>query len=201
MAPLGEDARREASYWYNRLLKRFESHWDERPRVLIQGVRTSGDDVVLRFLAARATQFVRVHIQHNGTGGGGETYDAATYVSDARVDCRENRQQDVTITRSTIYDYFVWLIPEFLDGDGVTYTRYTGESGQGDDHMAHISLGSSSRLVLTAPNGTRYALSVSNYGGMYLTNLTTSDVRKFYAIESGDLAPTSVGLETIYFEE
>ena len=201
MSLVGEGARREASYWYNRLLKLFESHWDERPRVLIQGVRASGDDVVVRFIASRATQYVRVHIQHNGTGGGGETYDAATYVSDARVDCRASRQQDITVTRSTIYDYFVWLIPEFPNGDGSTFTKYTGESGEGDDYMAHLSLGSASRLVLTAPNGTRYALSVSNYGGMYLTNLTTSSVRKFYAIETGGSTPASVADETIYFEE
>ncbi len=147
MSPVEEGARREASFWYNYLVKRFESHWDERPRVMVQGIRPSGDNVVLRFLAARATQYVRVHIQHDGAGGGGEAYDASIYVSDARVDCRANRQQDTTITRDTSYDYFVWLIPEFLEGDQTTYTRYDGKTGNGEDTMAFVAVGANSQAV------------------------------------------------------
>lgn len=147
MSPYTETARREGNFWYNRLLKLFESHWDERPRVMVQGIRPSGDNVVLRFLAARATQYVRVHVQHDGAGGGGESYNASVYVSDARVDCRSNRQQDTTITRDTGYDYFVWLIPEFLDGDQTNYTRYDGETGNGEDTMAFVAVGANSQAV------------------------------------------------------
>ena len=148
MAFTDDAARRESSFWYNRLVKLFESHWDERPRVMVQGIRPSGDDAVVRFLASRATQYVRVHIQHDGPGGGGEAYDDGIYVSDTRVDCRENRQQDTTVTRDTGYDYFVWLIPEFLDGDQTSYTRYDGETGNGADAMAFVALGSNSQKVM-----------------------------------------------------
>lgn len=184
--------------WYNRLMRYVSSHWDEQPRVEVLGVRDSGDDVVVRVRASRATPYVRVHIQHDAVGG--ESFDSVTYVSSTRVDCRTERQQDITITRGTAYNYHVWFAPELVEGDG-TFTKYTGEVDEGQDFMAYVRLGAANRLVLTAPNGTRYALSVSNYGGMYLTNLTTSAVRKFYAIEVGGSAPASVADETIYFEE
>ena len=142
-----EGPHRAESYWYNRLVKFFASHWDELQRVMVQGIRPSGDDAVVRFLASRATLWVRVHIQHDGPGGGGEAYNDGIYVSDTRVDCRANRQQDTTITRSTGYDYFVWLIPEFLEGDASTYTRYDGETGEGEDKMAFVALGSNSQAV------------------------------------------------------
>ena len=142
-----EGPRRAASADYNRLVKFFASHWDELPRVMVQGIRPSGDDTVVRFLASRATLYVRVHVQHDGPGGGGESYDAGVYVSDTRVDCRENRQQDATITRDTGYDYFVWFIPEFLEGDASTYTRYDGETGEGEDKMAFVTLGANSEKV------------------------------------------------------
>ena len=138
---------RAASYEYNRLVKFFASHWDELPRVMVQGLRPSGEDMVVRFLASRATLFVRVHIQHDGPGGGGEAFNASVYVSDTRVDCRTNRQQDTTVTRSTGNDYFVWLIPEFLEGDATTYTRYDGETGEGEDKMAFVTLGANSQKV------------------------------------------------------
>lgn len=113
--------------------------------VLITGIRPSGEDVVLRFLAQGATEFVRVHIQHDDVGGGGESYNASIFVSDVRVDCQTNRQQDTTITRSTGSDYFVWLIPEILVG--ATYTRFDGETGNGEDRMAFVTLGANSEKV------------------------------------------------------
>jgi len=56
-------------------------------------------------------------------------------------------QQDTTITRDTGYDYFVWLIPEFLDGDQTNYTRYDGETGNGEDTMAFVAVGANSQAV------------------------------------------------------
>ena len=145
----GDAVQRSGGGWYNRLLKFFWSHFDERPGVWIQGIRPSGDDIVLRFRATRATLFVRVHIQHDGGSGGGATFNANLFVSDTRVDCRANRQQDVTITRGTGDDYTVWLIPEFLEGDvgNDTYTRYDGETDEGDDFMAFVALGANSQKV------------------------------------------------------
>ena len=143
-----EGPHRSSSYWYDRLVKFFASHWDELPRVMVQGLRSSGENMVVRFLASRATLYVRVHIQHDGPGGGGEAYDANIYVSDTRVDCRENRQQDTTITRDTGFDYFVWFIPEFLEGDASTYTRYDGETGEGEDKMAFVALGANSEKII-----------------------------------------------------
>jgi len=138
---------RELSGWYNRLSKFFWSHWDEQQRVYITGVRPSGDNMLVRFLASRATLYVRVHIQHDGAGGGGESYDNSVYVSDARVDCRLSRQQDTTIERATADNYFVWLIPEFLEGDRSTYTRYDDAATGSGDHMSFVALGANSQEI------------------------------------------------------
>ena len=145
----GDSAQRAGDGWYNRLLKFVYSHFDERPGVWIQGIRPSGDDIALRFRATRATLFVRVHVQHDGGSGGGATFNSNLFVSDTRVDCRANRQQDVTITRATGGDYTVWLIPEFLEGDvgNDTYSLYNGETGEGDDFMAFIALGANSQKI------------------------------------------------------
>lgn len=145
----GDSAQRAGDGWYNRLLKFVYSHFDERPGVWIQGIRPLGDDIVLRFRATRATMFVRVHVQHDGSSGGGATFNANLFVSDTRVDCRANRQQDVTITRDTGDDYIAWLIPEFLEGDvgNDTYTRYDGETNEGDDFMAFVALGANSQKI------------------------------------------------------
>lgn len=125
---------------WDRLLQELSQSWDWQQRVAIIGTHASGADVVLRFLASRATLFVRVHVQHNGAGGGGESYDADTFISDVRVDCRASRQQDVTITRATAKDYTVWLVPEFLV-DAAQYVRYDGTAGEGEDFMAFTLLG------------------------------------------------------------
>ncbi len=132
---------------FERFFRGFASFWDSQQRVSVLGVRPSGEDVVVRLLASRATTFVRVHVQHNGPGGGGESYDASVFVSDVRVDCRVSRQQDYTVVRSEGFDYFVWLIPEFLGDDGTTYTRFDGESGNGADQMAFVAIGSNSQDV------------------------------------------------------
>ena len=121
--------------WYSRLIRYINSHWDEQQRVTITGTLTSGDNSIVRFLAARATDYVRAHVQTAGTGG--ETYNATTFVSDVRIDCRANRQQDYVVVRSTASDYYVWLVPEFLFAD--TYIRFNGVAGQESDHMAFVS--------------------------------------------------------------
>lgn len=130
-----------------RFFRGFASHWDNQQRVSVLGVRPSGEDMVVRLLASRATTFVRVHVQHNGPGGGGEAFNSGIFVSDERVDCRVNRQQDYTVERSTGADYFVWLIPEFLGDDGSTYTRFDGATDNGADKMAFVTLGANSEKV------------------------------------------------------
>lgn len=56
----------------------------------------------------------------------------------ARVDCRDDRQQEVTITKDGTNRYVVFLIPEFLEADG-TFTMFDGDDAE--DHMAMIYLG------------------------------------------------------------
>lgn len=122
------------------LLRLFYSHFDEQQRVVILGHSDTGagTDVELRYLAARATEFVRVHVQHDGGGAGGATYDDTNFVSSTRVDMRVSRQQDSTISRNGTDNYFVWLIPERLNPDG-SYTKFDGNDGA--DQMAFKSLG------------------------------------------------------------
>lgn len=69
---------------------------------------------------------------------GGATYSPLDFLSSAQVDCREDRQQDHTVTRDGVKHYYVWLIPEFGDADG-TFTKFDGEDG--DDHMAFADVG------------------------------------------------------------
>lgn len=126
---------------WRRLLELFGSHFDELQRVEVLGVRYSGDDVVVRYLASRATEHVVEHIQHDGTGGGGETYTVGTYVTRTRADCRADRQQEVTITRSSDDSFALWLIPSLLLADGTTYVDWDGE-GVTTDYMAFLALGS-----------------------------------------------------------
>lgn len=133
-APTGHD--------WGRFLELFLSHWDEQPRVAVVGHYRSGDDVVVRWRASRATEHVVVHIQHDGVGGGGESYTPSTFVSRTRVDCRENRQQDTTVVRSTDDNYTVWLIPSVLQGDGTTFIDYDGGGAEVADLMAMLAVGS-----------------------------------------------------------
>lgn len=129
-----------AAHEFGRLLRVVASHWDEQQRVVVTGLRDTGagSNVALRFLAARACEFVRVHVQHDGAGGGGATYNSSTFVSSDRRDVRADRQRDETITRNGVDSYFVWLIPERLNPDG-SYTRFDGADGA--DLMAFYSLG------------------------------------------------------------
>lgn len=119
-------------------LRRLESHFDEDQRVLVLGQRTVGTTSHLRFLAAAACLYVRVHVQHDGVGGGGSSYNAATFVSSTRVNCGTNRQQDVTVTRNGTDHYYVWLVPEFgyVNGD---FVKYNG--AEAGDQMAYADLG------------------------------------------------------------
>ena len=74
------------------------------------------------------------------------SYDPNLFVSDDQVDCTSNRQQDTTITRSTAFDYYVWLVPEFLESDS-SFTRFDGDTGEGVDRMAFVALGANSQKV------------------------------------------------------
>jgi len=112
------------------------SHFDEEQRVWITGLKYAGGNAWdVRFRAARACQFVRLHLQSSGTGG--RDYNAATSVSSTQYDMRENRQREVEVSTNGLDDYYVFLIPEFLEPDG-TYTKYDGADA--DDHMAYLSI-------------------------------------------------------------
>ena len=114
---------------------------DNQQRVQLTGHLDTGGgtDAKIRFKASRATLFVQTHVQSTATSKGGATYSTSNYVSTARVDCRANRQQDVTIARNGTNQYFLWLIPVFLEGDGSTYTKFDGVTGA--DHMVFADLG------------------------------------------------------------
>lgn len=125
--------------------------------------------VIVRFRAARACLYVRVQLQNAtvsagtdglfargfgrvgtsglfarglgvGASGGGIAYSATEYVSSSQVDCRQNRQQDVTVTRSGTSRHVVFLIPEFEETDG-TFTKYDGVDAT--DQMAWMDIGGS----------------------------------------------------------
>jgi hypothetical protein len=125
----------------DRLLRGIASFWDNQQRVQVMGQKDTGTgtDVNIRFVASRATQWVQVHVQSTATSKGGATYSTSNYVSTARVDCRSNRQQDQTIARTGSHQYYLWLIPVFLEGDGSTYTKFDGAAGA--DRMAFVDLG------------------------------------------------------------
>ena len=104
-----------------RLLRDLASYWDSQQRVMFMGYKEdqeAGEDVLLRFMASRATKYVQVHVQSDVSGGGGAAYDPDTFVSSTQVDCRVNRLQEVTITRNGINQYWVYLIPKFDNGLG-----------------------------------------------------------------------------------
>ena len=164
--------RRSVDPLLNELVVTINTHFDEQNRVLVLGALPVGDAIALRFLASRATEWVTVHVQHNGTGGAGEEYDSTGAFSRQRIDCRLNRQQDVAIYRyetgGTIWgddvwgddvwgddvwgsiatgdvltdQFYVWLIPEFVQGDRTTVTQFDGVDGE--DHMAFAALGNAS---------------------------------------------------------
>ena len=123
------------------LLRSLLSIEDNQQRVQLTGHLDTGGgtDAKIRFKASRATLFVQAHVQSTATSKGGATYSTSNYVSTTRVDCRSNRQQDVTIARNGTNQYFLWLIPVFLEGDGSTYTKFDGVTGA--DHMVFANLG------------------------------------------------------------
>ena len=126
--------------WYSRLSRHLSSHWDEQQRVVVLGNRDKGSNTsAVRFQASRATLYVQVHVQHDGSGGGGVDYSAGTSVSSNRRDMRANRQRDETVTRNGSDHYYMWLIPVFMNADG-TYTKFDGE-GTTLDQMAFVDLG------------------------------------------------------------
>lgn len=123
----------------SRLAELLGSHYDEEQRVYPLGYRDVGsNNSVIRFRSARACQWVRVHVQHDGGGGGGVNYNASTFASSTQYDQRSERQRDVTVSRDGTNNYYVWLIPEFEESDG-TFTKFDGADG--DDHMAFMDLG------------------------------------------------------------
>ena len=125
----------------DRLLRGIASFWDNQQRVQVMGQKDTGTgtDVNIRFVASRATQWVQVHVQSTATSKGGATYSTSNYVSTTRVDCRSDRQQDVTVSRNGTNRYYLWLIPVFLEGDESTYTKFDGATGA--DRMAFVDLG------------------------------------------------------------
>lgn len=151
----------------DRLVALLGSHFDEEQRVVPLGFRNiGGNQSAIRFRASRATLFVRYHVQ--STAGAGSTrglftrglgrhqtlglyarglgvgadltlaYDPDNAVAAAQVDCRQDRQQEVTITRNGVDRYVVYLIPSFLETDG-SHTLFDGDDAA--DQMAFIDLG------------------------------------------------------------
>jgi hypothetical protein len=118
-----------------------ESLWDNQQRVQIMGQKDTGTgtDVNVRFMASRATQWVQVQVQSTASSKGGATYSTSNYVSTTRVDCRSNRQQDVTVSRNGTNRYYLFLIPVFLEGDESTYSKFDGVTTT--DRMAFVDLG------------------------------------------------------------
>lgn len=152
----------------DRLAATLGSHFDEEQRVYPLGHRasTTANQTVVRFRASRACLFVTYHVQ-NGVGGstlglftrglgrgtsygtqglfarglgvgGTFAYDPNEVVASGRVDCRSERQQEITITKDGVNRYVVYLIPEFLEADG-SYTKFDGEDAE--DRMAVVDIG------------------------------------------------------------
>lgn len=128
------------------LIRQLRAGWEFQPRVEIiglSGISTAagppGGDVSIRYRASLATNYVQVHVQSTAVGEGGASYDASNFTSSVRVDCLENRQQDVVISRNGTDIYYLWLIPVFKDGDG-TFVKYDGVDSP-DDFMAFWDLG------------------------------------------------------------
>ena len=107
-----------------------------RKEPTVVGLVYTGTNLLLRFRAAYTAPWVQVHVQSNGVGGGGMTYDSTTYVSTALVDCRADRLQDRTIAVTPGTRYAVFLVPVQYDGAGLK-VMYDGEGGR-PDNMASV---------------------------------------------------------------
>lgn len=117
----------------------------KEPRVV--GTRIDGSNLYLRFLAPYGIGWVQVHIQSDVVGKGGlETYSSTNYESSTEVDCRADRQQDVSVALLNGVRYAVWLIPVAYDAAG-TKVLYDGASGR-PDYSSSVSAEGS------APTGT-----------------------------------------------
>ena len=125
----------------DRLLRGMGSFWDNQQRVSVAGQKDTGTgtNVNIRFMASRATQWVQAQVQSTATSKGGASYSTSNYVSSTRVDCRSDRQQDLTISRNGTNHYYLFLIPVFLEGDDSTYTKFDGVTAA--DRMAFADLG------------------------------------------------------------
>ena len=151
---------------WNRFIDLLSNTWDMEARVEVLGVRHSADadsTVHLRFKASLATEQVRVHVQHDGSGGGGLTYDPSTFVSSNNVPCFTDRQQDVQIARNGTDNYAVWLIPLVRHGDG-SLVPYDGLDGR-PDHMAF-------ELMVIGGGGGGTNVVANPSGGPFATDLT-----------------------------
>lgn len=63
-----------------------------------------------------------------------------------------------------------------------------------------VEMGDAAVTWKAATTGVRWALNVTQYGSLTLTNLDTNEVRTFYAAEEGTALPTSgVDNETVYY--
>ena len=103
-------------YAAQRTRSQLDQHRDEQMGVENLGYRDIGsNDSKVRFAAVRATEWVEVHVQHDGGGGGGVDYNDSTYVSRTLVDCRANRLQEVTVNRDGVNRYYCWLIPILME--------------------------------------------------------------------------------------
>lgn len=123
-----------------RLKDALNSQADELQRVVSFSYRVNGTSGYVRWEASRATNFVQFHVQHDGVGGGGSTYDPATFVESTEVDCRSARIQDDTVTLNGTDRYYVWLIPVFKDPHAGTAYKYDGQSSR-PDAMVYMDLG------------------------------------------------------------
>lgn len=117
-----------------------EKLWDFNQRVQSLGFRDiGGNDTKVRFLASLATEHVHVHVQHDGGGAGGAEYDPDNFdAQSATVNCREERQQEVTIARDGANHFYVFLIPVWEATPGV-FEKFDGE--EHEDRMVTLDLG------------------------------------------------------------
>lgn len=123
------------------LLHILSKMWDFDQRVRVIGQKAqggAGSDVNVRFLASLHTEHVQQHVQSDAVGEGGADYDAVNYTSTARIDCRTDRQQDITISRNGTNHYYLFLIPVLLEGG--SYLKFDGIDVP-EDQMTFIDLG------------------------------------------------------------
>jgi len=108
-----------------------------RKEPTIVGLVYDGTNLLLRFRAPYGVGWVQCQVQSSAVGGGGMTYDPATYASTALVDCRADRLQDRTIAVTAGLRYAVFLVPVQYDGAG-TKVMYDGAGGR-PDAMASVT--------------------------------------------------------------